>query len=198
MPALCRLAALLLAAALPAACATPAPTPAAAVIPAPAAADSAARYSVYDLGSTWRDQTGERRTLASLGGRPQVVAMVYTTCTATCPLTVGEMKRIAAAAPGTGLVLVTLDPAQDDPARLAGYARDHGLDAKRWTLLSGTDDDVRDLAAALGVRYRRVSAAELAHSNTLTVLDASGAIAYQHEGLGGADASVRAVRALLR
>lgn len=47
-----------------------------------------------------------------------------------------------------------------------------------------------------GVRYRRLSPGELAHSNALTVLDASGAVAYQSLGLGGAGEAVAAVRAL--
>jgi protein SCO1/2 len=155
-------------------------------------------YTVYDLAATWRDQQGRERTLASLAGRPRVVAMIYTSCTTTCPLTVGEMKRVEreAGSADVGFVLVTLDPGHDGIARLAAFARDRALSPDRWTLLTGSDDSVRELAAALGVRYRRVSAAELAHSNTLTVLDASGAVTYQSAGLGGAGETLAAVRAL--
>jgi protein SCO1/2 len=195
---------LLAASTLAAACAKPLPPGAApsssiaTVAPVPAAPEPAERYSVYDLGSTWRDQTGARRPLASLAGRPRVVAMVYTSCAATCPLTVNEMKRIEAAVRGVDFVLVTLDPERDDPARLAAYARAHGLDAARWTLLSGAEDDVRELAAALGVRYRRISPDELAHSNALTVLDATGAVVDQQAGLGTTAETLEAVHALLR
>jgi protein SCO1/2 len=110
------------------------------------------------------------------------------------------MKRIEreASDADVGFVLVSLDPARDSSGRLAAFAREHGLAADRWTLLGGGDDDVRELAAALGVRYRRLSPAELAHSNTLTLLDASGAVAYQRAGLGDVDETVAAVRALQR
>lgn len=157
-------------------------------------------YTVYDLASTWRDQQGRARTLASLAGRPRVVAMIYTSCTTTCPLTVAEMKRVAreTANADVGFVLVTLDPDRDGVARLAAFARDRALSPDRWTLLTGSDDQVRELAAALGVRYRRLSAAELAHSNTLTVLDASGAVTHQSAGLGDASETLAAVRALAR
>lgn len=192
-----RLAALLLTPALAIACAKPPPGSVPSHVASAPAASAHERYSVYDLGATWRDQSGARRTLSSLAGRPQVVAMIYTSCTTSCPLTVAAMRRIAAAVPGAGLVLVTLDPARDGPARLAAYAREHALDAARWTLLTASDDDVRDLAAALGVRYRRVSAAELAHSNTLTVLDATGAVVDQQAGFGAADETIRAARASL-
>jgi protein SCO1/2 len=141
-----------------------------------------AGYSIYELGAAWRDQNGRTRTLASFRGRPQLVAMVYTHCSTSCPITIDQMKRIARAVPELGLVLVSLDPRRDSTAQLAEYAHERGLDASRWTLLTGTSDDVRELAALLGVRYRRLSPEELAHSNTLTLLDASGAPVHQGWG----------------
>ena len=154
-------------------------------------------YSVYDLGSTWRDQRGAERTLASLRGRPQAVAMVYTHCTSTCPLIIGELRRIAASTTA-GIVLVSLDPERDTAGRLAAYAAEHDLDASRWTLLSGSDGDVRDLAATLGVRYRRLSAQELAHSNAITLLDADGAVVHQQATLAGTPETIGLAQRLAR
>ena len=160
---------------------------------------SAERYSVYDLDARWRDQTGAARQLSSLRGRTRVIAMIYTRCSTTCPFTVAEMKRIEREAPGdAGFVLVSLDPARDDPARLAAFAAERALDASRWTLLDGSDDSVRELAAVLGVRYRRLSPEELAHSNALTVLDGDGVVAYQHAGLDAADDVMKALASLQR
>ncbi|NUO64398.1 MAG: SCO family protein [Gemmatimonadaceae bacterium] len=153
------------------------------------------RFAVYDLAPSWRDQYGAARPIASLAGRPVVMAMIYTHCNATCPLILGEMKRIEHADPGVALVLVSLDPDRDTPGRLAEYASSEGL-SDRWTLLSGSDDDTRALAATLGIRYRRISAEELAHSNTLTLLDATGTIVHQEMGLGAGEAILRASRAL--
>ena len=165
----------------------------------PATTDPAAeeRFSVYDLGSRWRDASGAERALGSLAGGPRVVAMVYTHCASTCPLSIAAMKRIEAATPpGVGLVLVSLDPERDTPDRLASFARESMLTGPRWTLLAGSDADTRALAAALGVRYRRLSATELAHSNTLTLLDAEGAVVLQRQGLDGADDVLAAARSL--
>lgn len=173
--------------------------------PAPARVADAAtpssteRYSIYDLDSRWRDQRGASRQLSSLRGRPQVVAMIYTHCSTTCPFTVAEMKRIERESPsGAGFVLVSLDPERDDPARLAMFAQERGLDASRWTLLDGSDDAVRELANVLDVRYRRLSPEELAHSNALTVLDADGVVTYQHAGLDAAEDVVKALTTLTR
>jgi protein SCO1/2 len=109
------------------------------------------------------------------------------------------MRRIEReAGPNVGLVLVSLDPERDTAARLAEFAAEHGLAPERWTLLAGSDADVRDLAATLGVRYARVSGDELAHANALTLLDARGTIVRRQSGSGAADADeiIRAVRAL--
>jgi protein SCO1/2 len=166
---------------------------------ASAATSSADRYSVYDLERDWRNQRGESVRLASLRGRPQVIAMIYTHCATTCPFTVAEMKRIERESPvNAGFVLVSLDPARDDPARLAMFASERGLDPKRWTLLDGSDDAVRELANVLGVQYRRLSREELAHSNALTLLDADGVVTYQHAGLDASTEVTTALAALQR
>ena len=155
------------------------PRPATATATATARAES---FSVYELPGSWRDQTGAARALDAFRGTPVMLAMVYTHCTATCPLAVSELKRIAAQHPGVRLALVSLDPDRDDPTRLAEYARGLGLDASRWTLLTGSDADVRELAATLGVRYRRVTPEDLAHSNLITLLDRDGRIVRQASG----------------
>ena len=139
-------------------------------------------FSVYELPASWRDQAGATRSLSELRGQPVLVAMIYTHCTATCPLAVAELHRIAALDTSARVVLVSLDPQRDDPDRLARYAREHGLDAARWTLLTGSDGDVRELAATLGVRYRRVTPDDLAHSNLITLLDSEGRIVDQSSG----------------
>ncbi len=184
------------------ACARPttpaAPRRAATAVAAPTSTAGSDAYSVYELGSTWRDQDGASLTLDSLRGRPRVLAMIYTHCTSTCPLVIAELRRIAAGTDARlGLVLVSLDPDRDTPDALASYARGLGLDPARWTLLAGTDGDVRELAASLGVRYRRLSPDELAHSNTLTLLDATGRVVHQQQGLGERDETITAARALL-
>ncbi len=140
------------------------------------------RFSVYDLEGQWRDQSGATRSLADWRGTPVLLAMIYTHCTATCPLAVSELKRIAALDPDVRFLLVSLDPARDDVSRLADYAAERALDPSRWTLLTGSDADVRDLAATLDVRYRRVTPEDLAHSNLITLLDRVGRVARQASG----------------
>lgn len=153
-------------------------------------------HSVYQVASPWTDQHGAERTLAELRGRPQVIAMVYTHCGSACPRIVGDMKRLEATHPGLEFVLVSIDPDRDTPGRLREFAEGSRL-GDNWTLLRGADDDLLELAAVLGVRYRRINAEEFMHSNVITVLDAEGKVAYRQEALGELAGTFAAVARLL-
>jgi protein SCO1 len=156
-------------------------------------------YSLYDLGSSWKDQTGATRTLASLKGKPRLIAFVYTGCAMTCPLIIQQMKQVEQlVGDDVGYVLVSLDPDNDLPGVLSMFAKQHFLSPDRWTLLTGTAEDVRDMAAVLGVRYNRISGTELAHSNETVLVDAEGAVRSQNMGLETVPAMVDAIRALTK
>lgn len=167
-------------------------------------AGDASDHSVYLLPSTWRDQRGDQVALEELGGRVQVVAMVYTHCSFACPRILGLMKQVEGAMLESGLqdrvgfTLVSLDPARDTPERLAEFARSVHLDEDRWTLLTGTEDDVRALSVLLGVKYRAAADGSVDHSNLITVLDPDGVPVHRLEGLEvDTGSTVRSVRRLL-
>lgn len=144
--------------------------------------------SLYQLDSSWTSDVGARVPLGVLRGRPQVLSLFFTNCEFACPITVHDLKRIQDALP-TGLrqevdfVLITLDPVRDTPAVLARYRATQHLGTDHWTLLSGKEDDIRELAALLGVNYRKDERGQFAHSNVITVLNREGEVAYQQLGL---------------
>lgn len=140
--------------------------------------------SLYNLASPWIDQDGKSIELKSLRGKPVVIAMAYTSCKDICPLIVASMVAIENAAKARNLTDIrfaffSLDSAVDTPARLKAYADEHGLDPAHWSLYHGDDKAVRDLAAALGVRYRRDDKGGFNHSAAITLLDARGEIVFQ-------------------
>jgi protein SCO1/2 len=140
--------------------------------------------SVYNLSSRWTDQDGKTIELKSLSGKPVVVAMAYTSCKDICPLIVANMVAIENAAKAKNLTDIrlaffSLDPAVDTPARLRAYAEERGLDPADWSLYHGDEKAVRDLAAALGVRYRRDEKGGIDHSAVISLLDEKGEIVFQ-------------------
>lgn len=158
--------------------------------------------SLFQLESAWTDHQGKTLSLDELGGAPIVLAMVYTHCEHACPRIVADMHRIQGElgerAKDVHFVLVSIDPERDSVDRMATFARETGIDAEGWRVLRGEEADVRELAAVLGVQYKRVSPSDFAHSNLVHVLDADGVIAHRQEGLGTAPtATVAALEGLL-
>lgn len=158
------------------------PTPAAEPLP---------DTSVYQLESVWTDQSSQSVRLREFRGQPAIVAMIFTTCEYACPRMLADLKQIegklsAQARRTTRFVLVSFDSERDTPDVLAVYARKHSLDLSRWTLLHGGPSAVRELAAILGVRYKRVPSVGFSHSNIITVLSEDGTAVHRRKGLGGA------------
>jgi protein SCO1/2 len=155
--------------------------------PETAAVASSSAASIYQLASRWTDEDREPFTLNRLAGKVQVVAMIFTHCGYACPRIVDNMKAVEEALPaadrdGTGFVLVSFDPDRDTAAVLKAYAAEKGLDG-HWTLLHGTEAEVRELSMLLNVHYNALPAGNFNHSNVITVLDRTGAVAQSFSGL---------------
>lgn len=153
--------------------------------PAPAApAGPLPETSIYNLPGSWQDQNGQEVTLEQLRGKVQLMALIYASCKGACPRIIADMKLLEGLVPAeVEFVLVSIDPEVDTPERLRQLAAETELD-ERWRLLRGTPDQVLELAALLGVKYRKVSDTDYAHSNIITVLDEDGVVLHQQEGLG--------------
>jgi protein SCO1/2 len=144
--------------------------------------------SIYQVESRWTADTGKEIKLGALSGRPQVIVMFFANCTYACPILVNDLQRIEAALPPEvrariGFTLVSFDSRRDTAAALADYRRSRQLTADNWTLLHGQPDDVLELAALLGVRYKEDAYGQFMHSNVITLLNAKGEIVFQQTGL---------------
>jgi len=82
-----------------------------------------------------------------------------------------------------GFTLVSFDGKRDTPAALADYRHARHLPAESWTLLRGRPDDVLELAALLGIKYKEDARGQFAHSNVITILNSQGEIVQQRIGL---------------
>ena len=166
--------------------------PAQAIKPLPGA-------SIYQLKSQWQDQTGQPISLGSLRGKKVVIAMIYLTCKSACPILTADIKSIsrsltAQERKSVQLVLASIDPKRDTVPQLQSFFEKQKLDSN-WTLLTGDENSVRELAGVLGVQYKREADGEFSHSNVITLLNEQGVVTTQVQGLG-ADASelTRALR----
>jgi len=144
--------------------------------------------SIYQLESVWTSDAGKEIRLGHLQGRPQVVALFFSQCEYACPILVNDLQRIEsalspAAREQVDFLLVSIDPTRDTPTRLREFRSEKHLGTNHWTLLTGREDDVRELAAILGVNYQRDARGQYAHSNLITLLSSGGEILTQLKGL---------------
>lgn len=145
--------------------------------------------SLYRLNATWTSDAGRQLKLSALHGRPQVMALFFTSCQHSCPLIVADMKGVEKALSkrarnGVGFLLVSIDPARDSEEALSAFRTKHGLDAEHWRLLRGSPEAVRELAEKSGFNYYPGSTTQFAHSLLLFVLNDSGEIVFKQSGIG--------------
>lgn len=145
--------------------------------------------SLYQTEAKWTTDAKKQIKLADLQGRPQVIVMFFASCQYACPILVHDLNRIEAALKPdvrgrVGFTLVTFDTKRDTPEALAKFRATRNLAPAGWTLLHGADDDVLELAALLGVKYKEEANGQFAHSNIITVLNGDGEIVHQLVGLG--------------
>ena len=170
----------------------------------PAAPAALPDDSLYLRDDAFSDQAGKPFVLADRRGKPQLVAMFYTSCRYICPLIVDSAKGVEhqltpEERSRLGILLVSLDPARDDTAALASVASKRKLDPARWTLARTEAAGVRRVAALLGIRYRALADGEFNHSSALVLLDAEGRVLARTEKLGAVPdpAFLAAVKAAL-
>ena len=146
-----------------------------------AAAQPLPGESVYQLPMSLVDQNGRVLTLAALRGQPVLVAMFYTSCDNVCPMIAFHMHRMEQALSEADrarlrVLLVSFDPARDTTDALRRFAEGHQADPARWVVARADPNEVRDLAAVLGIRYRELDAGVFNHSSVITLLDRDGMI----------------------
>jgi protein SCO1 len=145
--------------------------------------------SVYQLRLMLTDHNGRVADWRERRGKPQLVAMFYTSCQYICPLIVDSGKAIEHQLTPTeqqsiGILLISMDPARDTPAALKSIVDKRKLDGSRWTLASPQKQDVRAVAGVLGIRYRELADGEFNHTSALVLLDADGRILTRTERVG--------------
>lgn len=145
--------------------------------------------SVYHIESNWRDQHGEVFNITELKDSVRIVAFVYTCCEHTCPVIITRIKSIMRSLTKdsqdrTIVTLVTLDPLRDTVERVREYMKNQHLDNQNWQILVGSPDNVLTLSALFDVRYKPMGESDIAHSNTITLVDQRGVIRKQLKGLG--------------
>jgi len=151
--------------------------------------DEITELSIYNLPSKWITQNHREIELADLRGKVLIVTMFYTSCQIACPRLVADMRDLESKISEDKLdnvdfVLISIDPTYDQPDTLKQFSIENKLDSAHWTLLHGTEDNVLEFAAVLGVKYKKVAPLDFSHSSIISVFNKKGELVYQQEGYG--------------
>jgi cytochrome oxidase Cu insertion factor (SCO1/SenC/PrrC family) len=98
---------------------------------------------------TLTNQDGQTVSLANLHGQVWVADVIFTRCAGPCLKMSRQMKDLQEALPAGSqarLITLTTDPEFDTPAVLKAYSRRFGADNNRWLFLTGTKQQLMNLA----------------------------------------------------
>jgi protein SCO1 len=142
--------------------------------------------SIYQLTDTFQTEDKKNVTLSSFAGKPTVVGMIFTHCTYACPRLTADIKNIEEKLKSengkVNYLLVSFDSQRDLPEQLKKFAHANELD-NNWSLLHGNENAVRTLSVLLNVQFEKDAEGNFSHSNIISVLDKSGVLVFQKEGL---------------
>lgn len=143
--------------------------------------------SIFQIKTSWSNQDGKKISFDSFRGKKTILAMVYTSCAHTCPMTISKIEELErksnTSASEYQIVLASFDPLKDTPAHLKKYMLRRHLDVAHWTFLTAKkDSEVRELAVVLGVSYKKIADGDFSHSNIISLLDQNGVVKSKLDG----------------
>ena len=139
------------------------------------------------------NQAGEEVTLARFGRRPGLVTFAYAHCETVCPVVVHDVlsAREREPAADAAVLIVTLDPWRDTPARLPTVAAAWGATGDAH-VLSGAPEAVEEVLTRWRIpRTRNAQTGDVTHPSVVYVVK-DGRIRYAFPG------GEEAIRAALR
>lgn len=142
--------------------------------------------SLYPLKTIFTDQEGKPTALNIYEGHPVVMSMFYASCPYSCPVLIDQLKRLEKKVDDKTrgqlrFILISFDPENDTIEVLKQVMAKHGLDSSRWKLLRGEESQVREIAALLGIKFRKMQGGDINHTALITFLDSKGVIDSQYE-----------------
>lgn len=144
--------------------------------------------SILNLDSEWEKQDGKKIYFSDLKGKVLVTAMIFTSCKTACPRLTAEMRKISEQVGKVDpediqYVLISIDPENDTPEVMKAYLKMNQFNEREWTFIRSDEEETRELANVMAVKYKEISPIEFSHSNIISVYSKDGTLAFQKEGL---------------
>jgi protein SCO1/2 len=156
---------------------------AAAEIPGPVSANPSLSVIAPAPAFLLKDTSGKAVHLSDYRGQVVLLAFIFTSCPAVCPLISQQMsvlqeslKRENLFGSKAHLVSVTVDPKTDTAQVLADYARTYNADSAGWHFLRETPERTKPVLRAYDEWTRLLPKGELDHPARVYLVDRKGDI----------------------
>jgi protein SCO1/2 len=141
------------------------------------------------------DHEGNPFQLSQLRGQAVLLSFIFTSCPGPCPMQTAAHVRLSKHLPEalrarTHFVEVSIDPANDTPARLREYGAKRGVDFAGWTFCTGTVEDVQAVLDAYHIGKTRAADGELIHTLVTYLIAPDGRLVKIFLGLSTPDAEL--------
>jgi protein SCO1/2 len=135
---------------------------------------------------TFSDQEGKPFGAGDMRGKVSVAAFMFTRCPTICPRITATMQVLQSRAQQQQVpihwVSFSVDPENDTPVVLDAYAREHNVDLRSWTFVTGDSTEIRAVAeqgfkiAAEGKAEANTEHYGISHGSHLVLVDKRGQI----------------------
>jgi protein SCO1/2 len=133
------------------------------------------------------NQNSRSISLSSLRGKPVLVGFIHTMCKGVCQMMTANMRSVASALPparatDVTMLLITTDPADDQPPELSLYAKNQDLSGRGWVLVTGSKARITQVMRLYGVKHEESDDAMM-HVMKLFLLTPDGTLAHVYPGM---------------
>jgi protein SCO1 len=133
------------------------------------------------------DQSGRTVSLSDFRDKVVVVDFIYTRCPLpdVCPRLSANFASLSKKLRGRDVefLSITIDPEYDTPAVLSEYARRWQADGESWRFLTGTREQIQEVAGLFGLIYWPEEGS-ITHTVATAVIGRDGTLAAQIDGAG--------------
>ena len=133
------------------------------------------------------NQNSRAISLSTLRGKPVLVGFIHTMCKGVCQMMTASMRSVVSALPpatasGVTMLLITTDPAEDQPPQLLQYAKSQDLPGNGWILVTGARDSIKQVMRLYGVKHEDTDDAMM-HVMKLFLLAPGGTLEHIYPGM---------------
>jgi protein SCO1/2 len=135
---------------------------------------------------TLTDQDSRRFSLQDARGKVTIVTFLFTSCSDTCPALTSKLvsiqRQLGADQRRVHFVGITVDPLNDSPPVLKRYAAAHSADPVRFSFLTGSFDQIADIARRYAVFFKQQPNGGVDHTFLTSIVDQQGTLRVQYLG----------------